>query len=373
MSWLNFVIPLKYGHFKAMKIFENRLARVAVQMVFWICLHSIMVMFFYGFFFFNQLFTRNLIILSSTFSIILWNTYFLVPQFFARKKYKWYAINLAVSVVSLILLTNSIDSFFLISMQEQMKMAPFIFHERNPFMRGLSPDIPASFLKLTIFTAAAMASTVLESVQIHLHQEQLASKIKLEKQETEMKFLKSQINPHFLFNVLNNVYTLSLLKSAQTPEVVMKLSEMLRYMLYDSNRNLVPLETEINYIRNFIDLQRLKDDQTLAVNTTFTTQNNKAMIAPMILIPFVENAFKHSKVEDLKNGWINMQLNGSSGTLHFKISNSIPLKGFTKDQMGGIGLTNVQRRLELQYPDRHQLAIQKNSTQFDVSLKIQLA
>ena len=199
-----------------------------------------------------------------------------------------------------------------------------------------------------------------------------AATIKSEKLETEMKFLKSQINPHFLFNALNNIYSLAVLKSERTPDNLLKLSGMLRYVLYDCKAEQVPLKREVEYLRNFIDLSMLKDSRGLNVEAELEENVPDVKVAPMLFVPFVENAFKHSRVEDLEKGWIKISLKADDSTIRFQVSNSVPEGGYTKDKSGGIGLENVRRRLELLSPGRHKLEINQKPDRFEVSLVLDL-
>ncbi|MCB0635707.1 MAG: histidine kinase, partial [Lewinella sp.] len=243
--------------------------------------------------------------------------------------------------------------------------------EGGPRKGPQGPIDPRFFITFIIYSAVLLAGTMLESVQLYNQQAYLVSQARNEQLQTELKFLKSQINPHFLFNALNNVYTLSLIGSEQTPEVVMKLSEMLRYMLYESNQERVSLGQEVQYIQNYVSLQQLKDDLPLAVETRLDVTHPEMRIAPMILIPFVENAFKHSKIEDTEHGWIRIELREEAQALTFVVRNSRSAATFTKDATGGIGLANVRRRLELEYPGRHQLLIDEEEEQFAIVLTIQ--
>lgn len=199
----------------------------------------------------------------------------------------------------------------------------------------------------------------------------LEAQLREENLETEMKFLRSQVNPHFLFNALNNVYSLSVIKSEKAPDAILKLSDLLRYNLYESNDKTVDLEKELDYIRNFVELQQLKTEEEQKINLELLNSVPGQRIAPLLFIPFLENAVKHSGIEDTANGWINIRLKNSSGKLVFEVENSIPEKAFTKDETGGIGLNNVRRRLELLYPDRHVLSAMSSGDRYLVKLEIE--
>jgi len=177
---------------------------------------------------------------------------------------------------------------------------------------GLGMPIFTSFIGSALFEIAAFAN----------RKEREAAVYQSEKLEAEIKFLKSQINPHFLFNALNNIYTLTLLKSDNAPDHLLKLSGMLRYMLHDCKAEKVPLHKEIAYLQNFIDLQMLKDSSGLNVKVHFDESRPNLNMAPMLLILFVENAFKHSKFEDLANGWITIGLRTGEHHIEFEVENS---------------------------------------------------
>lgn len=234
---------------------------------------------------------------------------------------------------------------------------------------------PPIFLRLIPISVPAimllMVSFILKKTEQSQLIEQELEQLKAQNYETELKFLRSQINPHFLFNSLNNIYSLSVTKSDKTPNMLVKLSSMLRYLIYECNVDKVSLEKEIEYIGNYIELQKLKDDQIS--NIRFSHQGNGAQISPMLLMPFVENAFKHSKIEDIDKGWIDISLNvEEQGTLHFTVENSIPPVPSTKDKTGGVGITNVKKRLELLYPQRHCINFFEDIYQYKIELSIEL-
>ena len=222
------------------------------------------------------------------------------------------------------------------------------------------------------YLTALIASSLIEIASYANKKAKEAADFRNEKLESEMKFLKSQFNPHFLFNALNNIYTLSILKSEKTPDNLLKLSGMLRYMLYDCKADKVTLGKEITYLKHFIDLHLLKDSRGLNVEVNLDESQPDLLIAPMLFVPFIENAFKHSRIEDLENGWIKINLTATDNHLIFKVDNSIPKEKFTKDKAGGIGLENVRRQLELMYPNRHTLEIKNNGDCFSAHLKIMI-
>lgn len=192
--------------------------------------------------------------------------------------------------------------------------------------------------------------------------------------EAELKFLKAQVHPHFLFNTLNNLYTLTLRKSDQAPAVVEKLSDLLRYMSYDANDRMVLLSNEIDYLHNYMALEKIRYGKKLEVAFTLNGSFEGLPIAPLILIPFVENSFKHGASGRLSECWITIHLSVQDQRLTFKVENSLP--GAQPDVMGykeGIGLNNVKRRLELIYPGRHELRVTQSDVSHLVILKIDLA
>lgn len=342
------------------------------QALFWACLMGAMNLMFLGTNLPSSLLLGNLFMVATAIVLILLNTYYFFPRFFYEKRYGAFVTAVSLGLLGMVLLNAVMESWILKNLQasfpdiNRMPKPPAMAKLPNMFIK------PRHFMGLVVYTAVIMVSTVLESIQLHRQQERLSNQVEQEKLLAELKFLKSQINPHFLFNVLNNVYSLSIIKSEQTPEVVMKLSEMLRYMLYQSGDERASLNQEIAYIQNFIALQQLKDDEPLAVKLELEVKNPHARIAPMILIPFVENAFKHSKIEDVSNGWIRMRLSEQGNQFVFEVSNSLPVSSFTKDPTGGIGLSNVKRRLELEYPGKHQLDIREAENAFTIELSMSL-
>lgn len=188
-----------------------------------------------------------------------------------------------------------------------------------------------------------------------------------EKLVMELAYLKSQLNPHFLFNTMNNLYGLSLSEPERTPDVILRLGEMMRYMLYESNETLVPVDREIEYLTGFIELEKLRYPAETYVHFTLEGNVNGIMIAPLLFITFVENAFKHGQLRDPAFP-VHISLSISGSTLRFETSNQITFQN--RDTAGGIGLKNVERRLALLYSGKHMLRVWQEADQFHTLLEI---
>jgi LytS/YehU family sensor histidine kinase len=190
----------------------------------------------------------------------------------------------------------------------------------------------------------------------------------LERQSGELALLRSQINPHFLFNTLNNIYSLVYKKSEDAPEAVMKMSSIMRYMLYDATTDKVLLEKEIEYLKSFIELEKLRLRHKDFVDLNISGNVEGHTIAPMLLIPFVENAFKHGS-RNVSTSGIKINLSVEPDQIRFVVRNYLRKNTIiNEDQVGGIGLSNIRRRLNLLYPGKHQLEISSREDLFNVQL-----
>lgn len=190
-----------------------------------------------------------------------------------------------------------------------------------------------------------------------------------EKRDMELQFLKSQLNPHFLFNSLNNIYSLAYQKSEKTPDAILKLSEIMRYMIYESNDSWVSLSKEIAYVQSYIELQKLRFKDGAAVELTLNGEIDDQQVIPLILISFVENAFKHGVANDPGDP-IRINIIANQKILHFSVTNK--KNKHNKDLMGGVGLNNVERRLQLLYPDRYKLNIVNSATHYTTELMLDI-
>ncbi|MGE9312950.1 sensor histidine kinase [Niabella sp. CJ426] len=193
--------------------------------------------------------------------------------------------------------------------------------------------------------------------------------------QSELNFLKGQLHPHFLFNSLNNLYALSLNNSPQTPEVVLGLSNILRYILYECASEQVLLKRDIEILSDYISLEKLRYEKRLELNVNMTSPANDVKISPLLMLPLVENAFKHGAAETTETPWIDIDLYIHENTMIFKVANSKPEQPIINNgnqQFNGIGLRNLQQRLDLLYPGRHTFTYLDEADCFIAELNIQL-
>ncbi|MBK9687900.1 MAG: histidine kinase [Saprospiraceae bacterium] len=193
--------------------------------------------------------------------------------------------------------------------------------------------------------------------------------------QSELKFLKSQINPHFLFNTLNSLYALTLKKSDLAPEIVLKLSEMMRYMLYECNEKYVSLEKEVNYVINYLDLEKLRHGKKINIHFQQSGEIRNQLIAPLLFIPFIENCFKHGVSHQIAEAFVDIKININGQEVSVEIENSkhAVMPGAHQKKSGGIGLVNVKRRLDLLYADAYELKITDTPTTYKVTLFLKLS
>jgi two-component system LytT family sensor kinase len=203
-------------------------------------------------------------------------------------------------------------------------------------------------------------------------QEKIRKELENQKLQAELSFLKMQVNPHFLFNALNNIYSLAVMEKGQkTGDSIMKLSDLMRYVLYEKEdeQNRVSLDKEIRHINSYIDLEKLRHAGDIYINFAIEGDTNGKRIAPLLLFPLIENACKHGILTDPENP-VNIQLTISDHQLYFTIENTI--NTYLKDKVGGIGIPNVQKRLDLLYGGKSSLDITKSAGKFIVNLHVPL-
>ena len=230
-----------------------------------------------------------------------------------------------------------------------------------------------NFFQYSLYNFSIVLFYLAFSVALQLSKEwyfqrQLLQQIEIEKLNTELDYLKAQINPHFLFNSLNTVFFQIDKTNTTARDTLSKFSDMLRYQLYECNGNEVPVEKEITYLKNYVDLQRLRSNENYFIEFSCSENMNGYTIAPLLLLPFVENAFKHvSHFADAPN---EVKIQISTTDVHFEMRVLNTVNTTSSAQPGGIGLKNVQRRLQLLYPDRHRLTISNEQGLFEINLQL---
>ncbi len=288
-------------------------------------------------------------------ALLYFNIYILIPNLLYRNKYLYYTLALSLDILVFVFADQ-----FLKKLYVHFGASIFAYTADLNFKNLFSEAIG-------LFYFAGFTTGIKVSKDWIQNQQRMEER---EKQylETELNFLKTQIHPHFFFNTLNNLYSLTLKKSEQAPEVVLKLSALMSYMLYESNAPKVSLSKEITYLQNYLDLEKLRFGQRLAVLFEIEGQIEEVNIPPMILILFVENSFKHGVKNNLNKIRIEISLRIEGGFLYFRIKNPLGENASTGNT--GIGLKNARRRLELLYGNNYLLDLSEKENEFIVSLKM---
>ncbi len=303
-------------------------------------------------------FTNELIILSFFAIIYYFNSEYLIPKYLTQNKMWTY---LGALVGSAIIITP-IKIFILF---KKFKNSPELQLEL----------VNSQYYNYLLSIITAGISTIVKITTDWAKQIRVQQELETRTMQTELNFLKSQINPHFLFNTLNSLYALTLKKSDEAPEVVIKLSEMMRYMLYECNEQQVLLSKEISYIRNYLDLEALRHKK-LDIRFNIDGDAGDLKVAPLIFISFIENAFKHGAANHISDGFVHIHIHLENNELNMYVENSKPEKQPTiehKRKSGGIGLVNVKRRLDILYKDNYHLDLYDNPNTYGVNLWMKIA
>ena len=283
--------------------------------------------------------------------------YLLIPSLLYKKRYALFVI-IFIGMV----LTSSFGKMYIIG---QVAGDPSAFSlQRNLKARIYDNVIPHFFLVI----AGAAIKFMFDQLSLQRKIAELAK----EKAEAELNFLKSQINPHFLFNSLNSVYFLIDKNNSEARQALHKFSDMLRYQLYEANGEKIPIEKEIDYLKDYVHLQQLRKDENYKVQFYCSPEVKNFLIQPLLLIPFVENAFKHISHKPDGTNFVKLDMERNNGYFEFSVENSCEKGIHLTEQHGGIGMNNVKRRLELLYPDSHQLRIDENANTFKIHLKLKI-
>jgi two-component system, LytTR family, sensor kinase len=299
-------------------------------------------------------FLLEIFIRNSLLAIIIYaNAAYLIPEFIYQKKYLPYLIGLFITFGFYVLLKNTHDSYLTV----------FTGKPILPFWRY-------SFYNFSIALFYMSFALALQLSKEWFFQRERLRQMEIEKLNTELEYLKSQINPHFLFNSLNTVFFQIDRSNSHARETLTKFSDMLRFQLYECNGHSIALEREVNYLRNYVDLQRLRKDEKYIIEFNTEGDLREFTIAPLLFMPLVENAFKHVSHFPQGDNKINIQILADQSHIQIKVRNTKDNREKSPDRPGGIGIKNLVRRLELQYPDRHLLEVNNLKKEFEISLTL---
>lgn len=292
--------------------------------------------------------------------------YILIPKYLVKKRYVRFFLFSFYTVLISTWLSFLIVMFALIFILERdVSLDPAVLH----------PELQVISLNFIVFLAISIKQVkrmfFIQQEKTELEKKKLTAELKLK--EAELKLLKAQVHPHFLFNTLNNLYGLTLEKSDEAPKLVLQLSEILDYILYRCNDKNVPLAEELNNLKNYIEIEKIRYSEKLNLRTEFPKKIDNLKIAPLILLPFVENAFKHGVSHFPGIAFVNIKINIIDKNLIFNIENSKnPLTKKENNYNKGIGLVNVRKRLDLIYPEKYILSIDEKQETFSVNLTLKL-
>ena len=342
--------------------------RVIYHLLFWVVAYFFFVIFFGRA---NRDYSVTIVFASMLFPLSIATTYFvnyyLIPQFLFTKKYAKFALfafyTLTVSIWLELLISLAI--FVFIGNYEMVKIDPASFDVVLLFV-GL-------YFIIIVATAIMLVRRFFQFQKKNKELDQRKFEVELKLKEAELKLLKAQIHPHFLFNTLNNLYGLTLEKSDDAPNLVLRLSEILDYILYRCNEKYVPLSEEINNLKNYIEIEKIRYSEKLKLEVDFPKEMDGFIIAPLILLPFVENAFKHGVSKSTGMAHVKTEVSLAESILSFNIKNSKnPTIKSEENYSKGIGLNNVKKRLNLMYPKKYTLSINNEQETFSVNLTLQL-
>lgn len=290
------------------------------------------------------------------------NAYWLFPGLYLQKQHVQYALCLLVLLI-IVYLAKPFDHIISASPPPNRQLTDF-----NPGPQGAARKQPIDFVSLFLFMVVVALSILVQVIKQWQKTQQQFITIQKDKANAELSVLKAQVNPHFLFNTLNNLYSLALTNSEKTPESILRLSNIMRYVTDEVQHDLVPLENEIACINDFIELQKLRLNAKTTVRFTCTNINGSLPVAPLILLPFIENAFKHG-VSNNENSTIEIKISNKERELLFYSSNT-NFSHTKNNDREGTGIANVKKRLENLYPGKHFLKTVESAIIFEVHLII---
>lgn len=295
--------------------------------------------------------------------------YFVIPRFLLKQKY-WQTAVLTIT-------------FFLLTAIISASLGIFVIDNIRAVTIG-DPYLSSAFRKSSVSIHMALlaglrggltVAGIAAAIKLMKHwyvKEQRNLQLQKENVESQLQLLKAQVHPHFLFNTLNNIYSYTQNAAPLAAKMVTGLSDLLRFMLYEGNQRLVPLSKELKMIRDYISLEQIRYGNKLDIHLDLPEKTNDLYIAPLLLLPLVENCFKHGTSNMLEQPWINLQINLQGKIMHMKLLNGKLQEPNKENGSTGIGIQNVQKRLDLIYPDKHDFVINNEDEVFIVNLKVEL-
>ncbi|TXD84536.1 histidine kinase [Subsaximicrobium wynnwilliamsii] len=337
------------------------LKRTLRHILFW----SLILLFFTSIFGVGNTFEMNvfyfsLFLMPVTIGATYVSIYKLLPDYLISKRYFLFGLYSIYALIILVL-TAVFSIFFALAY-----LTNFKFEKMTVLSKSSVFIIISICLVVIVVSAFKLLKLNLKQSKNSAELEAKILEARLKLKEQELKYLKMQIHPHFLFNTLNSIYGLALKKAEQTPDMILKLSNLLDYLLYQTEKPLVAITEEIDHIKDYISLEKMRFNDTLRVTMDVKLKSEHMTTAPMLLLPFIENSFKHGSLKDgvLK---IDIDIKVANEVLYFRIKNSI--SDHTLAQ-GGIGLENIKKRLDLLYPNKHELSIVTTDDNFEVYLEL---
>ncbi len=341
--------------------------KIAGHIIFWLA--SIALMLF--FFFFNEkrvhfdaITLSKALIVNIGFALgVYGNLKVLIPRFLKQKNYIFYIFWLII----LLTLSSLIIQLLLISLRNALNIASSF--------TSFDVNLHSAYFFATLIYVAF--TSLLKFINDWISMQDLnfkLAKIEQQKLEAELKTLKGQLNPHFLFNSLNNIYSLALIKSDKAPDLILKLSDLMRHIIYESRENFIALEKEIDFVNNFIELQKIRTSDTIKITYKTIGEIPNAKVAPLLFEPFIDNAFKHGLPGSANTDYIKIIFNFSTpGYLDFSIENNYEKIVSWNKKNSGIGIKNVKQRLKYLYGSKqYELSVTKENNIFRVSLQLKL-
>lgn len=330
-------------------------------------------------------FRRDLITYILLLGVFYSNYFYFVPRYFLVRKFGWFVVTTVLSFALVVVVPAVISGSegpppqqneqqthlpppARLDQDQSQNQPPPPLAEKvgRPHQPGRDRPPLLHQIERNLFRfAIVLAIAILLRVSARLKQAQR------DKLDAELSYLKAQINPHFLFNTLNSIYSLAITRSDLTATSILKLSEMMRYVTTEAHSELVSLEKEINYVSNYIELQRIRLGQTVRIEYNVTGTAGQKKIAPLLLIPFVENAFKYG-VNPEEEGLVTVQIEIASNQLKMFVSNKIVTIDYLDEYKSGHGMSNVSQRLQMGYPGKHKLNVMRDENSYKVNLEIEL-